>query len=98
MALRAAAGSGWYLTPLAQSAPGMLLTVGLVSFSLFRYIGDPINAVRIFNDKEVDELKRIDEDLNAGGDWDITSNIAISGADQATTILQAAANSAQAMV
>ena len=27
-----------------------------VNFSNYRYIGDPINAVRIFNDKQVDEL------------------------------------------
>ena len=27
-----------------------------VNFSNFKYIGDPINAVRIFNDKQVDEL------------------------------------------
>lgn len=31
------------------------------------------------------------EDLNAGGDWDIRSNITINGAGAATTILQAAA-------
>lgn len=26
------------------------------SFKNYRYVGDPINAVRIFNEKEVDEL------------------------------------------
>ena len=31
------------------------------------------------------------EDLNAGGDWDIRSNVTINGAGAATTILQAAA-------
>lgn len=36
-------------------------------------------------------LVAADEDLNAGGDWDIRSNITINGAGAATTILQAAA-------
>ncbi|MBK7705792.1 MAG: VCBS repeat-containing protein [Acidobacteria bacterium] len=36
-------------------------------------------------------LVAANEDLNAGGDWDITSNITINGAGAATTILQAAA-------
>jgi cyclase len=31
-----------------------------VKFKDFRYVGDPINAVRIFNDKEVDELVFLD--------------------------------------
>ena len=34
-----------------------------------------------------------DENSNAGGDWDITSDITINGAGQAVTILQASANS-----
>jgi imidazole glycerol-phosphate synthase subunit HisF len=33
-----------------------------VRFKKFKYIGDPINAVRIFNEKEVDELVVIDTD------------------------------------
>lgn len=37
--------------------------VKTINFSKPRYIGDPINAVRIFNDKEVDEL--IFLDINA---------------------------------
>src|ERR1044072_6269517 len=36
--------------------------VKTVRFSRRRYIGDPINAVRIFNDKEVDELVLLDID------------------------------------
>ena len=36
-------------------------------------------------------LVAANEDVNAGGDWDITSNITINGAGAATTILQAAA-------
>lgn len=31
-----------------------------VNFKNYRYIGDPINAVKIFNEKEVDELALID--------------------------------------
>lgn len=31
-----------------------------VKFKDFRYVGDPVNAVRIFNDKEVDELVFLD--------------------------------------
>lgn len=30
------------------------------NFSTYKYIGDPINAIRIFNDKEVDELVFLD--------------------------------------
>ncbi len=36
-------------------------------------------------------LAAANEDLNAGGDWDITSDITINGVSQASTILQAAA-------
>lgn len=36
-------------------------------------------------------LVAANEDLNAGGDWDIRSNITINGAGAATTIVQAAA-------
>lgn len=46
--------------------PGLLLhKMGLVKsvrFKDYKYVGDPINAVRIFNDKEVDELAIIDID------------------------------------
>ncbi|MEP7212748.1 MAG: carboxypeptidase-like regulatory domain-containing protein [Acidobacteriota bacterium] len=42
-------------------------------------------------------LVAANDDLNAGGDWDITSNIAIVGADQATTFLQAAATAGSAI-
>ena len=33
-----------------------------VNFSDYKYVGDPINAVRIFNEKKVDELMMIDID------------------------------------
>ncbi len=36
---------------------GLIKTVG---FGNYKYIGDPINAVKIFNDKEVDELVFLD--------------------------------------
>lgn len=42
-------------------------------FADFRYLGDPINAVRIFNDKEVDELVLVDISatrLGRGPDFD----------------------------
>lgn len=36
-----------------------------VKFKNLKYVGDPINAVKIFNDKEVDELIIIDIDASA---------------------------------
>lgn len=36
--------------------------VKTIRFSDFKYVGDPINAVRIFNEKEVDELIVLDID------------------------------------
>lgn len=49
--------------------PCLLLSKGglvkTVKFSKPKYIGDPINAVRIFNDKEVDELVFLDIDATA---------------------------------
>lgn len=36
-----------------------------VKFSDYKYVGDPINAVKIFNEKEVDELMVIDIDATA---------------------------------
>ena len=35
-----------------------------VKFKDYKYVGDPINAVRIFNDKEVNELVLIDIDAS----------------------------------
>lgn len=43
---------------------------GLVKTTRFkhaRYVGDPINAIRIFNDKEVDELVLLDIDATPSG-------------------------------
>lgn len=41
--------------------------VKTVQFSDPKYVGDPINAVRIFNEKEVDELMVLDIDASALG-------------------------------
>ena len=55
---------------------------GLVKTSKFanpKYVGDPINAVRIFNEKEVDELIVIDIDATASNrepDYVMIKNIA----------------------
>jgi cyclase len=38
-----------------------------VKFSNYKYVGDPINAVKIFNEKEVDELIVLDIDASAKG-------------------------------
>ena len=38
-----------------------------VNFSDYKYVGDPINAVRIFNEKKVDELMMIDIDATKFG-------------------------------
>jgi cyclase len=53
----------------ARIIPMLLLSNGglvkTVRFSKPQYIGDPINAVRIFNEKEVDELVLLDIDATA---------------------------------
>ncbi|HQU84626.1 MAG TPA: carboxypeptidase-like regulatory domain-containing protein [Pyrinomonadaceae bacterium] len=41
-------------------------------------------------------LVAANEDANAGGDWDITTNITINGADAATTFMQSAASAGTA--
>jgi imidazole glycerol-phosphate synthase subunit HisF len=55
----------------ARIIPFLLLSDGglvkTVKFGKRRYIGDPINAVRIFNEKEVDELVLLDIDATAQG-------------------------------
>jgi cyclase len=51
--------------------PVLLLSEGglvkTVKFQDPRYVGDPINAVRIFNDKQVDELVLLDIDASKNG-------------------------------
>ena len=41
--------------------------VKTVNFKNPKYVGDPINAVKIFNEKEVDELLVIDIDATIKG-------------------------------
>jgi imidazole glycerol-phosphate synthase subunit HisF len=54
--------------------------VKTVAFENPKYVGDPINAVKIFNEKEVDELFVIDIDATVEGrgpDFNLIKNIAI---------------------
>lgn len=55
---------------------GLVKTVG---FKAAKYVGDPINAVRIFNEKEADELVVLDIDAtvnNAEPDYRMIANLA----------------------
>ena len=63
--------------------PVLLLSEGgLVKTEKFKkpvYVGDPINAIRIFNDKEVDELVFLDIDASKekrGPDFALLEQIA----------------------
>lgn len=67
----------------ARIIPFLLLRDGQLvktrRFTDARYIGDPINAVRIFNEKEVDELVLLDISATPGGrgpDYELISDIA----------------------
>jgi cyclase len=55
----------------ARIVPVLLLSEGglvkTVRFQKPRYVGDPINAVRIFNDKEVDEIAFLDIGASRSG-------------------------------
>jgi imidazole glycerol-phosphate synthase subunit HisF len=53
--------------------------VKTVNFKDSKYVGDPINAVRIFNEKEVDELMVLDIDAASNGaepDFKMIDNLA----------------------
>lgn len=53
--------------------------VKTTKFSKAKYVGDPINAVRIFNEKEVDELIVLDIDataLNTAPDYQMIQHLA----------------------
>ena len=53
--------------------------VKTVQFDKSKYVGDPINAVRIFNEKEVDEIIVIDIDATVQGrapDYTLIKNLA----------------------
>lgn len=55
---------------------GLVKTVG---FDKAKYVGDPLNAVRIFNEKEVDELMVLDIDATVTGsepDFALIRNLA----------------------
>jgi imidazole glycerol-phosphate synthase subunit HisF len=56
---------------LPRCIPVLLLQNGAlvktVQFQNSRYIGDPLNAIRIFNEKEVDELVFLDIDASVKG-------------------------------
>lgn len=50
-----------------------------VKFNKFKYVGDPINAVKIYNEKEVDEIVVLDIDAtknNASPDYALIQNLA----------------------
>jgi len=54
--------------------------VKTVAFENPKYVGDPINAVKIFNEKEVDELFVIDIDATVedrGPDYNLIKNLAV---------------------
>jgi len=54
--------------------------VKTVQFTDPKYVGDPINAVKIFNEKEVDELIVLDIDASIerrGPDFELIKNLAI---------------------
>src|SRR5688500_6446365 len=56
---------------------GLVKTVG---FAEAKYVGDPINAVKIFNEKEVDELMVLDIDATVRGhepDYRMIENLAV---------------------
>ena len=63
--------------------PSLLLSKGglvkTLRFAAPKYVGDPINAVRIFNDKEVDELMVLDIDATRerrGPDFELIEQLA----------------------
>src|SRR5664280_114673 len=62
---------------LLVSRKGLVKTV---RFADPKYVGDPINAVKIFNEKEVDELMVIDIDATAkkrDPDYKMIENLAV---------------------
>ncbi len=66
------------ITPcLLVHKKGLVKTVG---FKDPKYVGDPINAVKIFNEKEVDELIVLDIDASVekrGPDFELIKNLAM---------------------
>lgn len=66
------------ITPcLLVHKKGLVKTVG---FKDHKYVGDPINAVKLFNEKEVDELIVLDIDATAEGrvpNFELIRNLAV---------------------
>lgn len=67
----------------ARIIPCLLIhNCGLVKTTRFgsaKYVGDPLNAVRIFNEKQVDELIVVDIDATVAGrdpDYELIANLA----------------------
>jgi cyclase len=61
---------------LSKSRGGLVKTL---EFGAPKYVGDPINAVKIFNEKEVDELMVLDIDATREGrgpDFDLIADLA----------------------
>ena len=63
--------------------PTLLISEGdlykTINFGSPKYVGDPLNTVRIFNEKEVDELIVLDISAtknNVEPDWDLIEHIA----------------------
>ena len=63
--------------------PSLLISnsglVKTIQFKDPKYVGDPINTVRIFNEKEVDELIVLDIDATTKGvepNYDVIANLA----------------------
>ena len=53
--------------------------VKTINFGNPKYVGDPINAVKIFNEKEVDEIMVVDIDASVYGkkpDYELIKNLA----------------------
>jgi imidazole glycerol-phosphate synthase subunit HisF len=84
---------------LLVRSKGLVKTVG---FGAAKYVGDPINAVRIFNEKAVDELMVLDIDATVAGrepDYKMIADLAaecrmplcygggVCSAEQAKTII-----------
>ena len=65
------------LTPVLLIHKGGL--VKTINFSKPKYVGDPINAVKIFNEKEADEIMVLDIDASVNGvspDFELISKLA----------------------
>ena len=67
----------------ARIIPALLVSNGglvkTTCFSSPKYVGDPLNAVRIFNEKQVDELIVVDTDATVSGrepDYELIGHLA----------------------